>query len=304
MRRVAFWGALCAAAFAVGIFFWHNHTKQAVQTDSYALFALGEEDAAFQKILQGAQAAAEERGAEIKSYAWKNGGNDWMKKIQQEHTDGMIWFWDKDDRIDPENIKEKCAQIGLPVILIGPGTAEAEICMDEKGAGSLMVQEALAQGAQSVVFLMDRRDTAAAWQLDGAKSALPGDIPYVEADENGRWLPQENREQKREDATFVLAFGKAATEAAIEMKEKGRLARNVPVIGTGCPMDVESLENGTVSALLYPSYFAMGYRAVEKLHDGATLGGGPENEQIPYRVITLENLYDAENVSYVFPLLD
>ena len=103
-----------------------------------------------------------------------------------------------------------------------------------------------------------------------------------------------------EDNAFVLALGNAATDHAIQMKENGQIAQEVPLFGIGRPMEVENLENGTAQALLYQSYFTLGYRAFQKLNGSVTSSNG----QVPYQVITLETLYDSENVSYVFPLLD
>ncbi len=309
MRRI-FWSISCTGVlvvFIVGCFFYWRNSQLAAETNSYALLVAGEGDAASQKVLQGAMAAAKDQTVEVRMYVWKNDVEDQLKRMKEtDGMDGVICFLEEErsDSGNGEKIKEICGTIGLPVIIIGQSTDEDEIYTDEKKAGILMAQEALNEGAESIVFLFQKQDMAAACQLEGAKSVLPDGIPYLEAEYEQRFVPDETWKKMTKERSFVLALGNAATEAAIEMKKSGQLEGDVPVIGIGRPMEVESLENGTVSALLYPSYFTLGYRTLEKLHNDMISNGEKIEGQIPYRVITLENLYDSENVSYVFPLLD
>ena len=304
MRRIIL-GVFCTTVmtmFIVGFFFYWGNIQMMTEADSYALLVKGERDAASQKVLQGVTAAAKDQGATVNLYVWMADIEQELIQMKEEDgIDGLICFWEEtDDGENTEGMISLCRQIGLPVIIIGQDEDEDTVSMDNYGAGVQMVKEALRQGAQSIIFLIQQQDRVASRQMEGARSALPKEMVYLEAKYTQEFVPDETWEKLVENGAFILALGNAATDFAIKMKESSRLAQEIPLFGIGRPMEVENLENGTAWVLLYPSYFSLGYHAFQKLNGFYSWNGA----QIPYQVITLETLYNSENVSYAFPLLD
>ena len=296
--------AVCAIVLTVcgSFFFWWKDLRHAAEAVTCAVLVAGTPDAASQKVMQGAKSAAKKKEATVSLYIWQEDVRSQLIKMKdQDKIQGVICFQEKtDDDSKISEIERLCGQIGLSVLMIG-NSEEDSVCNDEE-AGRLLVQKALEQGAKSIIFFLLQDDKAALRQLQGARSALPEKISYQEIEYGQQGLSKEDQVKINQEGVFLLAMGETATEVALQMKETGRLPAGLPLLGTGRPMETEALECGAASALLYPSYFTLGYSAFEELC-GAEMTQ-TNSDGIPYRLITLENLYDSENVSYVFSLLD
>jgi ABC-type sugar transport system substrate-binding protein len=96
----------------------------------------------------------------------------------------------------------------------------------------------------------------------------------------------------------VLALTEAETLRLAALKSEGKLSVALAGVDPG-EERVALMEQGLTEALVCPSPYAMGYAAVN-----AALSHREDVTLVPWRLVLREDMYAAENVKLMFPLLN
>ena len=196
---------------------------------------------------------------------------------------------------DPSATAQKLKSMGLPVVMVGSGLRNfVSVQGDDDNAGTQLIRYALSQSSpDKVVLLLDDEDAHAATRGRSAMTWARAREARILDYQPGMELPK--------GCEIVVAASLRATKDMAERKKNGRFDGRVMGADTG-DSRVADLENGLVSAMVLDSPYAMGYLALYRLKALATEGAA-DSALTSVLLATPENMYLAENVKQVFPLL-
>ena len=106
------------------------------------------------------------------------------------------------------------------------------------------------------------------------------------------------------DATDVIVtFDNSTTDALLDAMSNLNQTSKVYSIATS-DKAVYNLNNKEIIALEYPNEFSMGYLAAMYALDGTYARRKYSGEQIEYRIVRKENMYDEDNQRLLFPFVN
>ncbi len=306
MKRPVIIAVMCLIASLVVMFFGFGDTKVSTPIQTHTLALLTQEDTGsfLLQLRYGAEAAAAEAGDKL-SIATLNRDAP-ASQIEELKADGVaaILLYAGDGAL-VQTAANACADAGLPLVLLDRTAASIPYAATDDGlAGALATQRVQSLQLRRVIYLAGE-GTVVESRLSGAQRQFGGSrITEARWDgwANAQALPSDVEPLADKGAAVVALTGEA-TLAAVYMRTSGLLGPNCPVIGIDAsPDSVALLEQGRVSALVLPAPYTMGYRGCG-LAISMLTGAGAESVLVEPRLITLDNLYSAENVSVAFPLL-
>ncbi len=231
------------------------------------------------QVKQGAQQAAAQAGCELTQETAALGSLEETARqwAQRGATAALVLMQDTELR------REAAAAFraeDVPVVLLGETAAQgASAAMDQRQAGELL-------GSYARVYPQVYLYGDAPACQEGALSVLePG-----QAVETGAFPAPEEQ-------ACAVALTPEETLRLAAMKEAGQLT--VPLVGMDPGGErVQLMASGAVDALAIETPYALGYVAME-----AALSGAKAPCMLPYRLVEREEMYAAQNVKLMFPLL-
>jgi ABC-type sugar transport system substrate-binding protein len=166
------------------------------------------------------------------------------------------------------------------VVIQGQGESTPGIAADERQSGELLGGFAKDYDLIYLVGDAPQRRQGALDALTQKTVIADGSLP----------LPGDN--------ACVLALTEAETLRLADLKAQGKLSAPIAGVDPG-EERVALMEQGWVAALVCQSPYAMGYAAVNAAlshREGVTL--------VPWRLVLSDEMYAAENVKLMFPLLN
>lgn len=277
-----------------------RQTKAAV---SYTITLLSEDDtgAFLSQLKQGAQAAAREYGDRVTATTLQGSPVELIAQLKSSGTQAVLLLCQSESL--RKAALDACKEAHLPVILCGIRMdGQYSVSSNDQLAGALAAQHLLALGCKNVV-LLTQRSNAASERLQGASAAVQGVSLYQVPISDTPTLDDYAVTLLRGGAG-LLALTEEATVYAVEQKKNGALGLTVPIAGmdTGDARS-EHIERGMVQGMVLPAPYAIGYVAGRNLHSLLTTGTTELSTPVSPKLITLANLYEAENVKLAFPLL-
>lgn len=284
MKKPIIISALCVA-LAFALFLWgfgQGESAAPVRAERYVLLIENDTGSFVMQLIKGMRQAARELGATVTVCASVG---------EAERLNGLsgmvIWLSDPAQALDGWD--------GPPAVVVGRSCAGA-VCVlgDDRGAGARLMRRALdAYGAERVALVRDDVDEHARARGDAARAEADGagiaEVWY----EEGVALP--------EGCAAAVATSPRATRALADLKRDGLFSGMVLGVDTGDER-VSDLENGLTEVMALDSPYAMGYLALGKAR-ALSRGEQAENAVTGVLLATRENMYLAENVKQVFPLL-
>lgn len=199
---------------------------------------------------------------------------------------------------DPAALLARLPQGRPPTVVLGHAL-RGEICVLpdlENGGWQAGLRVLLQRPAGSILIVGDENDPAQALRLQGAQRGL------------GRQQAQVMTLAQAEAADWprlgaVLALSGEDTRTLAEWKQAGRMPEGLPLFGFDAEDSrVTLLEGRLLQGVVAENAYALGYLAGELQPQLRTLR--PSLHLAPVRLVTLDSLYDAENVKLMFPLLN
>ena len=250
----------------------------------------------FVKMKEGADAKAQELGAELQSFAGKKDGDN---ETQVAAVESLISAGAKGILITPNNSKaivpslDKARQAGMLVIALDtqlepPDAADATFATDNRQAGKLIGQWAKAkmEGKEAKIAMLDLNADQVSVDVQRDQGFLEGfgiDVgdPNRIGDENdpqivghdmtdgaeeGGRTAMENLLQRDDSINLVYTINEPAAAGAYEALKAAGKEKDVTIVSVdgGCP-GVENVKNGIIGAtsMQYPLKMAsMGVEAV------------------------------------------
>ena len=232
------------------------------------------------QIKQGAQLAASEKGSDLSVETVTLGGVNQaaQKWAERKAAAALIYL---EDQTLMSAVKAAFGDKGIPMVAIQNGADGLPLVkMDEYQAGVLLA--GYAAGYRTVYVLGDAPE-----RLKGLEDTLSAEQTVIFAEPQGA----------PEDAcALALTSGETARLAAL--REQG--AFDLPLAGVDPGENrVQLMERGLTDALIFTSPYAMGYLAVD-----AALAASAEPTLQSYIMVYKEDIYKAENIKLMFPLLN
>ncbi len=310
MKKYALLIALCAVAAALVIVWGVSDPTpdNGAAPEKIALVLTEDTGTYIMKLKSGAQDAATGRGAELSVFVARDA-------LPQQVISGGYWavILTADTGIPLD--AARTALGGTRLVLIGGEGGDCAVLSDPFSEGRGAVAALAVPAGGTVVLLADGGDWADSDGLaDGNGAANSSALPDVNSagrlsgaldalasmDCNTVTLPANDAAWAQIASlspAALIAVSDTATTAAIGAKLSGLLDASLPLSGfAGGDAIAEPLETGLADALTAPVPYAMGYQAVSAAFTG-------KGALIPGRAITLETLFDSENASIAFPLL-
>lgn len=107
-------------------------------------------------------------------------------------------------------------------------------------------------------------------------------------------------------ADIIIALGNDETEELVDfIQSEGNSNYNCSLYGVGCSEKaVYYLDKGIINSLVVPNEYSMGYRSLEAVARQIQYHlSEKERNQIDYRVVNKQNLYEEENQKILFPIV-
>ncbi|MFC5402196.1 substrate-binding domain-containing protein [Cohnella soli] len=274
----------------------------------------------WQAVNNGAAAAAKEMGAELDALGplTENDAESQMRILEEtiaRKPDAIVISPYNDERLDNLLAKARSAGIRLVVIdsLFRLDPSPVVVTNDYVEAGKLAGESAVAQtkGHPIVAVMSDEPESAASSErLKGLKKALESykdswyGVYYAQQSEERAYsMAKQLLEEGRPLNTFV-AMDEPTTLGIAKLLQERRLEGVVRLIGfDSSASEVGLLESGTLDAAIVQKPFNMGYLGVKtalNLIDGKKV---PQATYIESNVITMNNMYTAENQKLLFPFI-
>ena len=306
MKKPVLIALLCLCASLVVMFFGFHTTQQSAPAKTHSITLLTQEDTGsfLLQLRYGAEAAASEAGDKLSVVTLDP--KDTAGQIQELSRDGAaaVLLYAGDDTLISE-VTQACGGVKLPLVLLGR-TTDKQSCAasDEEMAGRLAAQQARSLNATRVICMTDN-SALAGLRMNGVINEFGSD-PDVVLPWDGWQNTQTMTDAARlfaEQGAAILTLSDDATMAAAKMRREGSLGSGNPIIGIdGNPDNVTLLEQGWISALILPAPYTISYRGCG-LAIAALNGSKLKSVLVPPKLITMQNLYSAENVNITFPLL-
>lgn len=249
--------------------------------EKYALLIESDTGSFVMQLRKGMQQAAQEAGAQLAVYT----------AAEAEAEDGLsgviIWL------NDPSEALSRFA--GIPTVVVGQ-TRDGAACVlsDDESAGRQLMSRALSvSDAESVALILDDADEHSAARGKGAEAAALGK-PIIT-------LRYSDRLALPDGCNAAIGASLRATRELVRLKREGSFKGSVLGVDTGDDR-VADLEDGLVDAMALDSPYAMGYLALLSARRQAD-GGQAESTLAAVLIATRDNMYSAENIKQVFPLL-
>lgn len=274
-------GALVLAALLVMIIGFNVRDTGEEPARMQVLLMVEDDTGAFMLQLRlGAQKALGEMGCELSSEVvgledLGSAGDEWPGR---EFSGALVYI---EDTLLRQTALEMLDNRGIPVVVIGSWDGlHTAVCQDEVQLGALAAELA--------------GDCGAVWMTGGSAEAR-----RAAADALGnRLAARDGFDVMDEENCVVVLDGQTALELC-ESKRSSGWKCAVVAVDPG-ETRAEQLEQGVVQTMLLASPYATGYRAAAE----ALWERSPQLYCMPYFSVNGENMYDAENVKLVFPLLD
>lgn len=271
-------------------------------------------------IKAGAEAAAEEAGAEI---IWQGPAKETEVEKQINIVQDMIAS--KVDAIvlaacDEQALiptVQQAVDAGIPVITIDSGLASdlaASFVATDNAAGAKMAADALAEligGSGSVGLIPFIKGAATSNMreegfLDGIAAHPDINVSatlYCQSDvEKAMSATQDMLTQDANMKGIFATNEPAAIGAAQALKAAGRAGEIKLVAFDGAEEEIRGLQDGSIQALIVQNPYRMGYLGVKAALD--TIIGTPVDKRIDtgVTVVTMENFNDPEVQKLLYPL--
>lgn len=199
---------------------------------------------------------------------------------------------------NPRPMLAALQEAGIPALLIGQ-LLRGQICVtgDDGACGQALLARALTLAEPSrVLWLREEEDPRGKERTAGAEALL--------RQSGVATLPWPQSLETLASFDVLVASTQAVTRGLSALKGNGSLPQKVALLGmdTG-DSRVADLEEKRVQVMAIDSPYAMGYIALE-LVPGLLAGELPPSVHTsPLTLVDPENMYLAENVKLVFPLL-
>lgn len=286
MKKPILISIACAAMSVLLLFLGFRTTESpaAGVTDEFALVIQSDTGAFVMQLQKGMQQAADELDARLTVYG------SHQDAAQLADAAGVVLWLD-----EPSKMAQKLKSINVPVVVVGSGLRNfVSIQGDDDNAGTQLIRYALSQSnPERVVLVLDDEDAHAVTRGRSAMTWARAQDARIITYYTGMALP--------ENCDIMVTTSLRATKDLAERKKNGQFAGRVVGVDTGDGR-VGDLEDGLVSAMVLDSPYAMGYLALYQARTLATEGAA-DNVLTSVLLATPENMYLAENVKQVFPLL-
>lgn len=199
---------------------------------------------------------------------------------------------------EPQPMLAALGEAGLPALVIGQ-IVPGQLCVtgDDGACGEALLARALTlAGPSRVLWLTQDGDTREKARTAGAKALL--------RQRGVASLPWPQEVQSLASFDVLVAPTEAVTQKLGALKRDGFLTEDVAIVGmdTG-DTRVGDLEEGRIQVMAMDSPYAMGYIALG-LVPGLMSGEMPPSVYTSaFTLVDPRNMYLAENVKLVFPLL-
>lgn len=196
---------------------------------------------------------------------------------------------------EPEATLDTLAGMKIPAVVIGR-EVEGVPCVlsDHPDTGSQLIRRALEEAdASRIALIMDKADPSAAARSRAATLWAKRNGILVLQYSPLLILPS--------DCEAAIATSERSTQWLAEQKQQAQFDGFVLGVDTG-ETRVSDLESGSVQVMALENPFAMGYVAMQQAHE-ALQGKVHDPTRIKSLLAELQNMYLAENVKLVFPLL-
>lgn len=286
MKKYALLALLCAVAAAVVIAWGLGDPSQGSDAPKarVALVLARDTGTYIMKLKSGAQDAATDQQAELSIFVAQGALPEQV--LSGGYTAVIL---DVESGIPMSDAQKALPDV--PLVSIGGMGGDYTVLPDPLGDGRLAAAAISIPAGGRVALLGGEAEPE---RLSGALSALSGmeclTLAYREGGEVFEQIASLS-------PNAVIALTEQATLQAAEARSSGLLPGNIALSGFAQgDAASELLESGALDALTVPVPYATGYQAVTAAmtQKSVTTGG---------RAITLETLFDAENVAIVFPLL-
>lgn len=200
---------------------------------------------------------------------------------------------------NPAPMLEACVEAGVPTLVVEQ-SIRGQVCVlsNDETAGQLLMHRALTLSPDHsrVALLTSDSDSHAKARGQGAEAL--GSRYGVSI------MPWPEDLAALAGYQVLVATDPAQTILLADAKKDGFLPASLLVLGvdTG-DRRVTDLESGLIAAMAMDSPYAMGYQALEKAQLLSQGDLPPSLHTVAPTLIDLKNMYLAENVKQVFPLL-
>ena len=280
----------------------------AQEAPTYGLVQINQQALFFNQMNEGAQAAAEEAGAELAIFNANNdpaAQNSAVETYIADGVDGLIVV-----AIDVNGIMpavEQAAEAGIPVVAVdailpeGPQVAQVGVDNADAGReiGEELVEWASEQEGDVQLGIVGALNSAIQIvRQDGFESAIEGSetietVGVVDGQnvQDVALTAAENLITANPELDAIYATGEPALLGAIAAVESQGKQDQVAVFGWDLTAQaIAGIEAGYVEAVVQQSPFGMGEAAVEAL-ETAVGGGEPEAQiDVPVTIVTSENV--------------
>lgn len=301
MKRTILIVVLCVMA-SLTLMVWGFYGQQednATETPIYALVLAEDRGTAAMQLKQGAQAAAEAIGAELRIMTAGQAQPeddqllDVLDQLALLRVAGLILPQSAEPVMN--RAEALSLQLRIPRVILWATSVDgaSSVRTDYRAEGVALAEACLASAGRSC-YVLTAQNPASQERLAGVQSVLGSDAVITTA---GRIDPATWLGGLPEDAAVMILD--AALTAVIADANDGRL----PLWGID-PGDarVPLLQEEKATGLMMEMPYAQGYLAVTALHSAAQ-GEEPGAVYSPSRLITRDAMYLSENVKLVFPLL-
>lgn len=280
----------------------------AQEAPTYGLVQINQQALFFNQMNEGAQAAAEEAGAELAIFNANNdpaAQNSAVETYIADGVDGLIVV-----AIDVNGIMpavEQAAEAGIPAVAVdailpeGPQVAQVGVDNADAGReiGEELVEWASEQEGDVQLGIVGALNSAIQIvRQDGFESAIEGSetietVGVVDGQnvQDVALTAAENLITANPELDAIYATGEPALLGAIAAVESQGKQDQVAVFGWDLTAQaIAGIEAGYVEAVVQQSPFGMGEAAVEAL-ETAVGGGEPEAQiDVPVTIVTSENV--------------
>ena len=300
------------AVIVVGI----HGSREEDKYKNISLIVYGNDSARWENLRQGAELAAADENCEI-SLITMSDESDYEEQIRlikreiEKGTDALLIAACNSQKLadyfDNEGIK-------LPVTFVETGINSKKsyptITVNDyelgKALGEELVKSERANIKVAIICENEERESVEA-RKQGVRDTISGRVKTIvewkrndyEKDAIMRTFLQ--RELVSEAVDVIVVLDNSVTDSLINALDNLNRSSKVYAISTSAE-SVYSLDEGKIKALVYPAEFGIGYLGAKYIFDDKNRNIYDENN-VYYRVVKKDNMYDYNNETLLFPFV-
>lgn len=284
---------------------------------SISLIVYGKSSDRWENLRQGADLAASENNAKVSliTMASENDAEEQIRLIKREVENGAdaLLIAACDSEKMGQYIDE--AKINIPVIFVETGAESKEdyvlISADDYLMGYSLgnrINEEESYRVKVAIVSENTNRNSIKERERGLRDAIENSVSQIvswESNDNEANLEPRlflQRELVSEAVDVIVTLDNSMTDSIVDALKN--LNKSVTVYGISTSDEsVYSLDHGDIKSLAYQTEFGIGYIGVKYALDERKAKRQYGNDDIKYRVISKDNMYEYDNQTLLFPFV-